>query len=432
METAVILIGSLALDDLSPNPLSSSLFSSETPTTLAPHTISDTKPNLTEAKTFDLFNSINFVDLIPSIVLSPLSPLSASTSVSTCNSDPTTRANSTTMAISSCVSFSPTKEYAKNDEIRDDYGDDYATTDDHHLFRHLFDLDLLDDYASDSRGIQTDIKPPTAAISHRTTNHIPTLPYSLDPMSSKSTTANIWSNNTYHWHHRDSFDEEEDDEFDPTLSFIAPSGSTDIQQQQQHSDKEDAINTLCQLIPHYTKQQVIATLTRANYDIDHFLQLVAAHDGNHQPVLYTKKRQVCRHFLSGNCHRQDCQFAHDISIKVCRFWLQGICLKEDQCDFAHSLEPICIQHQLTVNSDQTTMHNGITTKEQRRRRHRKTKRKPNIKASNTSQTLDDTISLRHTYLLEEEFPALSTPLKPVSILSPINFAQVVTRNNMKK
>lgn len=33
-----------------------------------------------------------------------------------------------------------------------------------------------------------------------------------------------------------------------------------------------------------------------------------------------KKRQVCRHFLAGECYRKDCWFAHDLQVKVCKFW----------------------------------------------------------------------------------------------------------------
>ncbi|SAM03722.1 hypothetical protein [Absidia glauca] len=53
-----------------------------------------------------------------------------------------------------------------------------------------------------------------------------------------------------------------------------------------------------------------------------------------------KKRQVCRHYLAGECYRKDCWFAHDLEVKPCKFWLQGLCLKGDTCEFAHSLEEI--------------------------------------------------------------------------------------------
>lgn len=38
------------------------------------------------------------------------------------------------------------------------------------------------------------------------------------------------------------------------------------------------------------------------------------------PSSPSKKRQVCRHYLAGECYRKDCWFAHDLDIKPCKFW----------------------------------------------------------------------------------------------------------------
>lgn len=32
------------------------------------------------------------------------------------------------------------------------------------------------------------------------------------------------------------------------------------------------------------------------------------------------KRQVCRHFLAGECYRKDCWYSHELEAKVCKFW----------------------------------------------------------------------------------------------------------------
>lgn len=37
-------------------------------------------------------------------------------------------------------------------------------------------------------------------------------------------------------------------------------------------------------------------------------------------VASPKKRQVCRHYLAGECYRKDCWFAHDLEVKPCKFW----------------------------------------------------------------------------------------------------------------
>lgn len=50
--------------------------------------------------------------------------------------------------------------------------------------------------------------------------------------------------------------------------------------------------------------------------------------------------RVCRYYLQGSCLRSDCRYNHDISKAVCRFWLRGHCLKgPDRCDFMHLIPP---------------------------------------------------------------------------------------------
>jgi len=48
---------------------------------------------------------------------------------------------------------------------------------------------------------------------------------------------------------------------------------------------------------------------------------------------------VCQFFLTDSCLRADCPFIHDTAAVVCRYWLQGECIKGDdgECPFAHSL-----------------------------------------------------------------------------------------------
>ncbi|OAV87984.1 hypothetical protein PTTG_29205 [Puccinia triticina 1-1 BBBD Race 1] len=48
--------------------------------------------------------------------------------------------------------------------------------------------------------------------------------------------------------------------------------------------------------------------------------------------------RVCRFYLQGCCLRSDCKFSHDVGKAICRFWLKGHCLKgESKCDFLHSI-----------------------------------------------------------------------------------------------
>jgi hypothetical protein len=95
-------------------------------------------------------------------------------------------------------------------------------------------------------------------------------------------------------------------------------------------------------------EELSATLENYDYDMDRAIEsLLKSHTTNDNndanaslPILSStqsnttsssssnttavllggKKRQVCRHFLAGECYRKDCWFVHDLSEKVCKFW----------------------------------------------------------------------------------------------------------------
>ncbi|KAJ8327348.1 hypothetical protein O5D80_004742 [Batrachochytrium dendrobatidis] len=46
-------------------------------------------------------------------------------------------------------------------------------------------------------------------------------------------------------------------------------------------------------------------------------------------------KQICRHFMIGQCYRSDCWYSHDPDALVCKFWLQGRCFKGNNCEFVH-------------------------------------------------------------------------------------------------
>jgi hypothetical protein len=48
-----------------------------------------------------------------------------------------------------------------------------------------------------------------------------------------------------------------------------------------------------------------------------------------------ESKQVCRHFLLGQCYRSDCWFSHDPEMLICKFYLRGICYKGSGCEFSH-------------------------------------------------------------------------------------------------
>ncbi|KAI9333653.1 hypothetical protein BDR26DRAFT_805837 [Obelidium mucronatum] len=53
-----------------------------------------------------------------------------------------------------------------------------------------------------------------------------------------------------------------------------------------------------------------------------------------------KATEVCRHMLAGGCFRSDCWFSHDLSATVCKFFLQGFCVKGEECPFLHDEDEI--------------------------------------------------------------------------------------------
>ncbi|KAG0167788.1 hypothetical protein DFQ30_005655 [Apophysomyces sp. BC1015] len=143
-----------------------------------------------------------------------------------------------------------------------------------------------------------------------------------------------------------------------------------------------------------------------------------------------KKKQVCRHFLAGECFRKDCWFTHDVQVKMCKFWLQGSCLKGDLCEYPHGLVMQVASadkvsspevHGIPVTSD------GAQYPMLRNRRKRKVKkdgsaRKP-IKESHAEPA---PITLNN----QEDFPLLMPVTKAPSASTPClgpnfrNFADV--------
>lgn len=56
--------------------------------------------------------------------------------------------------------------------------------------------------------------------------------------------------------------------------------------------------------------------------------------------------RVCRFYLQGCCLRSDCKFSHDVGKAICRFWLKGHCLKgEGRCDFLHEIPDLESENQ---------------------------------------------------------------------------------------
>ncbi|ANB12657.1 hypothetical protein AWJ20_919 [Sugiyamaella lignohabitans] len=51
-----------------------------------------------------------------------------------------------------------------------------------------------------------------------------------------------------------------------------------------------------------------------------------------------QEKVMCKYFLQfGECLRADCKYSHDLSSRICRFWLRGECLAGDNCVFLHEV-----------------------------------------------------------------------------------------------
>lgn len=63
--------------------------------------------------------------------------------------------------------------------------------------------------------------------------------------------------------------------------------------------------------------------------------------------------RVCRFYLQGCCLRSDCKFSHDVGKAICRFWLKGHCLKgESKCDFLHEIPDLTNEEQAQAQREE--------------------------------------------------------------------------------
>ena len=177
----------------------------------------------------------------------------------------------------------------------------------------------------------------------------------------ETTMKNIWENDNNNnnsmknnsaynsgedwWDRFEPYSQEDEKEFDPTLQYYHGSlldtdtiqdmsklSLTDpsIEESQVENIGEDmsAIQMLESIFTDLSKAELTSTLEENGYDLDKTTEALCdrkQQQHQHQQYVPTtpaqpKKRQVCRHFLAGECYRKDCWFAHDLQVKVCKFW----------------------------------------------------------------------------------------------------------------
>ncbi|CAF0746810.1 unnamed protein product [Brachionus calyciflorus] len=134
--------------------------------------------------------------------------------------------------------------------------------------------------------------------------------------------------------------------------------------------------------------------------------LTTSHLGLYKQHIVGQSKKPCMYMLTeGRCLRSDCRFVHDLKTITCKYWLEGECLKGDNCEFLHEI----------VECDQYSVksHNKVSSS---------FKSKKELKAKKDFK------------LDTEEFPALglSTTKQASPKSKPVSLANVVKKNPQKK
>ncbi|KAF7723376.1 hypothetical protein EC973_002075 [Apophysomyces ossiformis] len=176
-------------------------------------------------------------------------------------------------------------------------------------------------------------------------------------------TKNIWKEtpSTSQWERFEPYSRVDESEFDPTLQYYRGSlldnetlrdmhllslsvTNPSYEETQAENVGEDmtALQMLQLICTDQSDTDLEEALAKNDYDLDRTIEELTR---KNEPKAETKteegtekKRQVCRHYLAGECYRKDCWFAHDLEIKVCKFWLRGSCFKGDHCEFSHYID----------------------------------------------------------------------------------------------
>ncbi|KAI8329280.1 hypothetical protein EDC96DRAFT_529519 [Choanephora cucurbitarum] len=249
----------------------------------------------------------------------------------------------------------------------------------------------------------------------------------------------IWSEQHNSWQSFEPYARGNEHEFDPTLQFYRGSlydahtiqdinrlslEVPSVEEKQADNVDEDmsALQMMQTIFSDLKDEELIETLEQYDYDADRAIEALLNKKLATQPTLpqQTKRRPVCRHFLAGECYRKDCWFAHDLQEKVCKFWLQGGCLKGDSCEFSHRIDIQEVANKISIPDN-------------------KPKPKPSIYDPGNYPALSSTVKSVKTQPItqpskeEEEFPTLaaaaSTKPSKQKTTQPtaINFAEAAKK-----
>ncbi|KAI9266985.1 hypothetical protein BY458DRAFT_512416 [Sporodiniella umbellata] len=244
-------------------------------------------------------------------------------------------------------------------------------------------------------------------------------------------------------HRWDSFEPygNNEQEFDPTLQFYHgqlydASVIEDMHLLKDHDPSLEEIGVenvgedmstlqmLQTIFSDLSEPELLETLDRNDYDMDRSIESLLSQEeirevAEVQPE--PRKRQVCRHFLAGECYRKDCWFVHDLQEKVCKFWLQGSCLKGDSCEFSHKMD---IQERMANKSQQAKEEVMQPTFDSQEYPALGEWRAPLGKASAMSKPSPS----------QEDFPSLACAAKIKTTgpgkASPINFVEAIKKKKV--
>ena len=124
----------------------------------------------------------------------------------------------------------------------------------------------------------------------------------------------------------------ESKDFDENLEkyIISHIDTMDLNQTEDSKELEP-IELLHSIFSDVGVEKLHYSLASCNYDIEKTIQYLLGDKPEQEPV----SKQICRHFMAGECYRSDCWFSHNIDALVCKFWLSGSCYKGDKCEFSH-------------------------------------------------------------------------------------------------
>lgn len=225
---------------------------------------------------------------------------------------------------------------------------------DEDLSGYLLSTQLLDDFDDDPEKKKLSASRPAENVSFDSNISSPwsTAWYSSPSPIINSSVKNIWENDQGQkksgagW---DPYSQVDEKEFDPTLQYYhgalldsetiqdmnrlslsVTNPSAEEAQAENVGEDMSALQMLESIFTDLSSSELAKALEEHDYDLDRAIEALINRKMNKstppKDTTTTKneapprKRQVCRHFLAGECYRKDCWFAHDLQEKVCKFW----------------------------------------------------------------------------------------------------------------